>query len=93
MAWTLHELARHPDLQHRAYLAAQENDDRYLEAALKESMQLHPVIASTAPKLTRDQVIGGWHPPAGTVVNTSILLAHQRPDSYPDANTYRLTDS
>jgi cytochrome P450 family 135 len=22
LAWTLHELARHPDIQHRAYLAA-----------------------------------------------------------------------
>jgi cytochrome P450 len=47
------------------------------------------VIASTARKLTRDQVIGGWHLPAGTVVNTSILLAHQRRDSFPDAITYR----
>lgn len=89
LAWTLHELARHPDLQHRAHLATQDNDDRYLEATLKESMRLHPVIASTARKLTRDQVIGGWHLPAGTVVNTSILLAHQRPGSYPDAKTYR----
>jgi cytochrome P450 family 135 len=89
LAWTLHELARHPDIQHRAYLAAHDNDDRYLEAVLKESMRLHPVIASTARKLTRDQVIGGWHLPAGTVVNTSILLAHQRPDGFPNANIYR----
>lgn len=89
LAWTLYELARNPDLQHRAYLAARDEDDTYLEAALKESMRLHPVIASTARKLTRDQVIGGWRLPAGTVVNTSILLAHQRPDSYPDAWAYR----
>jgi cytochrome P450 len=89
LAWTLHELARHPDIQHRAYLAAHDNDDRYLEAVVKESMRLHPVIASTARKLTRDLVIGGWHLPAGTVVNTSILLAHQRRDSFPDAITYR----
>jgi cytochrome P450 family 135 len=89
LAWTLHELARHHDIQHRAHVATLDNDDRYLEAVLKESMRLHPVIASTARKLTRDQVIGGWHLPAGTVVNTSILLAHQRPDSFPDAFTYR----
>ncbi len=89
LAWTLYELARHPDLQHRAYRAAVENDDKYLEAALKESMRLHPVIAATARKLTRDQVIGGWQLPAGTVVSTSIVLAHQRRDSYPDATIYR----
>jgi cytochrome P450 family 135 len=89
LAWTLYELARHPDLQQAAYVAARDNDDKYLEATLKESMRLHPVIASTARKLTRDQVIGGWHLPAGTVVNTSILLAHQRADSFPDTWTYR----
>lgn len=89
LAWTLHELARNPDLQRRAHLAAQENDDKYLEAVLKESLRLHPVIAATARTLARDQVIGGWHLPKGTVVNASILLAHQRLDSYSDAKTFR----
>jgi cytochrome P450 family 135 len=89
LAWTLYELARHPDLQERAYVAAAENDDKYLEAVLKEAMRLHPIIAGTARKLTRDQVIGDWHLPAGTVVSTSIVLAHQRRDSYPDWRIYR----
>jgi cytochrome P450 family 135 len=89
LAWTLYELANHPDLQDEGYAAARDGDDKYLEALLKESMRLHPVIASTARKLTREQVIGGWKLPAGTVVNTSILLAHQRSDSYPDTWAYR----
>jgi len=89
LAWTVYELANHPGLQDQAYAAARDNDDKYLEAALKETMRLHPVIASTARKLTRDQVIGGWHLPAGTVVNTSILLAHQRSDNYVDTWAYR----
>lgn len=89
LSWTLYELARHPDLQHEGYVAARDGDDKFLEALLKESMRLHPVIASTARKLTREQEIGGWRLPAGTVVNTSILLAHQRSDSYPDTWVYR----
>jgi cytochrome P450 family 135 len=89
LSWTLYELAKHPELQDRAHAAAVDNDDKFLEATLKEGMRLHPVIASTARKLTRDQTIGGWYLPAGTVVNTSILLAHQRPDSYPEAEAYR----
>jgi cytochrome P450 len=89
LSWTLHELARHPELQHDGYIAARDGDDKFLEALLKESMRLHPVIASTARKLTRDQEIGEWKLPAGTVVNTSILLAHQRSESYPDRWTYR----
>ena len=89
LSWTLYELARHPELQHEGYTAARDGDDKFLEALLKESMRLHPVIASTARKLTREQEIGGWKLPAGTVVNTSILLAHQRSDNYPDTWTYR----
>ena len=89
LSWTLYELANHPDLQEQAYVAARDGDDKLLEALLKESMRLHPVIASTARKLTRDFEIGGWRLPAGTVVNTSILLAHQRSDNYPDTWTYR----
>lgn len=89
LSWTLYELARHPDLQHAGYVAARDGDDKFLEALFKESMRLHPVIASTARKLTREQEIGGWKLPAGTVVNTSILLAHQRADSHPDTWTYR----
>jgi len=89
LSWTLYELAAHPALQRRAYAAVIEDDDKYLEATLKEGMRLHPVIASTARKLTRDQMIGGWQLPAGTVVNTSILPAHQRSDGYPDTWTYR----
>jgi cytochrome P450 family 135 len=89
LSWTLYELALHPDVQHEGYVAARDGDDKFLEALLKESMRLHPVIASTARKLTRERDIGGWRLPAGTVVNTSILLAHQRSDSYPDTWTYR----
>jgi cytochrome P450 family 135 len=89
LSWTLYELANQPDLQDEGYTAARDGDEKFLKALLKESMRLHPVIASTARKLTREQVIGGWKLPAGTVVNTSILLAHQRSDSYPDAWTYR----
>ncbi|RYE38003.1 MAG: cytochrome P450 [Hyphomicrobiales bacterium] len=85
----LYELAAHPDIQHQAREAALAGDDKHLEAVLEEGMRLHPVIAATARKLTRDLTIGGWDLPAGTVVTTSILLAHQRQDSYADPFTFR----
>jgi cytochrome P450 family 135 len=43
LSWTLYELASHPAPQRRAYAAV-------IEATLKESMRLHPMIASTARK-------------------------------------------
>ncbi|MFD0000200.1 cytochrome P450 [Nocardia sp. NPDC127526] len=89
LAWTCHELAAAPDIQVTARRAAHAGDDKYLEAVLKEAMRRRPVIAATGRKLTRDMTIGGLDLPRGTVVSTSILLAHARPDSYPDVARFR----
>jgi cytochrome P450 len=89
LSWALYELAMNPDTQSRARDAALTGDDKYLEAVMKEAMRMHTVIASTARKLTRDMTIGGWPLPAGTVVNTSILLAHRSGEHYPDVAKFR----
>ncbi|WP_459963471.1 cytochrome P450 [Nocardia sp. IFM 10818] len=89
LAWTCHELAAAPDIQVTARRAAHDGDDKYLEAVLKEALRLRPVIAATGRKLTRDMTIGGVNLPRGTVVSTSILLAHRRPDAYPDVARFR----
>ncbi|UGT43718.1 cytochrome P450 [Nocardia yamanashiensis] len=89
LSWTLHELAADPVVQDTARRAAREGDDKYLEAALKEGMRRHTVIAATGRKLTRDLTIGGLDLPRGTVVSTSILLAHRSTSNYPDATAFR----
>ncbi|PXX68410.1 cytochrome P450 [Nocardia tenerifensis] len=89
LSWALYELARHPEIQQAAFDAACSGDDKYLEAVMKEAMRLHVVINGTNRKLTRDMTIGGRRLPAGTVVNTSILLAHRSPENYPDLAAYR----
>jgi cytochrome P450 len=89
MAWTLYELAKNPALQDQARKAANDNDDKFLEATLKESMRLHTVFPAAARKLTRQCEIGGWLLPAGTMVYASISLAHRDPDNFPDALVYR----
>ncbi|MEC3956547.1 cytochrome P450 [Nocardia sp. CDC153] len=89
LSWACHELAAHPDIQERARRAAHDGDEKYLEAVLKEAMRLHTVIAATGRKLTRDYTIGGIDLPKGTVVSTSILLAHHRDEAFPDALSFR----
>jgi len=89
LAWTLWELARHPELQAATRAAARSGDDKYLEAVLKEGMRLHTVIASTARKLTAPTTIDGHPIPRGTVVNTSILLAHNDPRNHPQPHEFR----
>lgn len=85
LAWALHELAADPDRQAAARRAALDGDTAYLEAVIKEALRFHWVIGGVVRKLTRDMTIGGHDLPGGTVVAASILLAHQRPEAYPDA--------
>ncbi|AYF78067.1 cytochrome P450 [Nocardia yunnanensis] len=89
LSWACHELAANPAIQDRAQLAAHEGDEKYLEAVLKEAMRRHTVIAATGRKLTRDRTIGGYELPKGTVVSTSILLAHSRTEAFPDVLAFR----
>ncbi|WP_433726646.1 cytochrome P450 [Nocardia sp. CA-129566] len=89
LAWTLWELARNAELQATARAAALDGDEKYLEAVLKEGMRRHTVIVSTARKLTQPTVIAGHRLPEGTVVNTSILLAHNDPRNHPQPEEFR----
>lgn len=89
LAWTLWELARHPEVQSAARAAANCGDDKYLEAVFKEGLRRHSVIVSTARKLTEPTVISGHPLPRGTVVNTSILLAHNDPRNHPQPDEFR----
>ncbi|WP_084514295.1 cytochrome P450 [Nocardia acidivorans] len=89
LSWACHELAAHPRVQESARSAAHDGDDKYLEAVLKESMRRRTVIAATGRRLTRDMTIGGYALPRGTVVSTSILLAHSRSDNFPDGTDFR----
>ncbi|UGT91041.1 cytochrome P450 [Mycobacterium ostraviense] len=89
LSWTLWELACNPDIQSQVVAAAAGGDDGFLTAVFKEGMRRHTVIASTARKLTIPTQIGGWRLPAGTVVNTSILLAHANAESHPDPTEFR----
>ncbi len=89
LAWTLQELGRDPGQLARARAAARSGDDAWLEAVLKESLRLHPVIPMVVRVLKRPATIGGVDLPEGTTVAASILLAHQRPGSHPDPWVFR----
>ncbi|MEO6471358.1 MAG: cytochrome P450 [Aeromicrobium sp.] len=87
LSFTLHELGRDPEIMQAALKAADEGDDAFLEACLKEAMRLHPVIDFVARTLKSPQVIGGWSLPRGDTVAPSIMLSHSR--NFDDSATYR----
>ncbi|MFX0580772.1 cytochrome P450 [Nocardia nepalensis] len=89
LSWALYELSVNADVQRGAHQAVRIDDDKALEAVMKEAMRMRTVIPGAVRKLTRDMTIGGWELPAGTVVSCSILLAHRSPANYPDTWTFR----
>lgn len=89
LAWALYEIGRDPAQLARAQEAARHGDDDHLEAVVKESMRVHPVIPMVVRTLLRPATIGDVDVPAGATVAASILLAHGRADSHPDPQVFR----
>ncbi|WP_323791668.1 cytochrome P450, partial [Nocardioides sp.] len=79
LAWALYELGRDSDLHARSVAAAAADGaeaDAWLEAVMKESMRLHPVIPMVVRTLMKDTSIAGYDLPAGTTIGPSIIINH-----------------
>lgn len=89
LSWALYELGRHPELLRRAQEAADSGDDDYLEAVMKESLRLHPVIPMVVRHLMAPFTVAGHRLPAGVSIGPSIILAHRDEQSFPQAEEFR----
>lgn len=84
LAWAFAHLHQHPDV-----LARAREEPAYLEACLKESMRLCPVVAHVTRVARRDVRIGGWEVPAGSRVFPSAYLAQRDPQVFPEPDRFR----
>jgi len=64
-------------------------DDAYLDAVVKETLRLRPVIDAAERTLTVPRTVAGWELPAGVKVYPGIALVHLREDLYPHAHEFR----
>jgi cytochrome P450 len=60
-----------------------------LDATVKESLRLQPVIPMVGRVLQEPMRIGGVDLPAGALVAPSIYLVHRRPSLYPEPERFR----
>jgi cytochrome P450 len=63
--------------------------DAYLDAVVKETLRMRPVIDATERTLTKPRVVAGWELPAGVKVYPGIALVQMREDLYPRAREFR----
>jgi len=64
-------------------------DDSYLDAVVKETLRLRPVIDGAERTLTVPRTVAGWELPAGVKVYPAIVLVHLREDLFPRAHEFR----
>ena len=89
LAWALERLVRHPDKLQRLRADVAAGEDEYLEAVVKETLRLRPILPLVARRLTAPMEIGGHLLPAGVRVTPCIYLVHRRPDVYPEPRRFR----
>ncbi len=89
LSWAIELLSRHPAALDRLTEEVDAGEAAHLDAVIKETLRLRPVIALVLRKLVEPMEIGGRLLPAGVSVAPSIHLVHRRPEIYPEPERFR----
>ena len=89
LAWCLERLMRSPERTERLQSELREGSDEYLDAVVKETLRVRPVVPVVARRLTEDRVIGGQLFERGTILMVSIYMVHTDPDSFEEPDEFR----
>jgi cytochrome P450 len=89
LAWAVERLVRHPAALERLTEEVRAGEEEYVDAVIRETLRLRPVIPFVGRRLTQAQTIAGHDLPAGARVAPSIHLVHRREDLYPQAAAFR----
>ena len=85
LAWAFDLLLHEP----RVMARANERDDAYLDAVVKEALRIRPVIQGVG-RVVRERPfeLGGYEIPVGIEINPSIRTIHRRGDLFPQPDRF-----
>jgi cytochrome P450 len=89
LAWAMERLLRSPRALARLRESVAAGEDEYLDATIKETLRVRPVIVDVARRVTAPTEIGGYELPAGTFVMAAIAALHYREDLFPRPHEFR----
>ncbi len=89
LAWAFDLLAHNPQVLSRLTAELAAGKPEYLDATIKETLRLRPVIALVDRLVRQDTQIGEYTMAAGTILCPNIYLAQRREDRYDDPAAFR----
>lgn len=89
LAWLFERLVRLPDVTDRVRGAIALQDDDYLEAVVKESLRLRPIVLDAPRLLVRPLELAGYQVPEGWYVAPLIPLVQTDPSTFEDPEVFR----
>jgi cytochrome P450 len=88
IAWAFDLLLHHPDKLARLKEELAAGREEYLDAVIKETLRIRPVVPGVVRKLTEPLELRGYEIPAGTRVAPNIYLTHRNPSVYPEPERF-----
>ncbi|MGI8430081.1 MAG: cytochrome P450 [Solirubrobacteraceae bacterium] len=86
LAWTFDLLLHSPATLTRTLAG----EDAYLDAVVKESLRIRPVIPAIGRVVRGEPFrLGAYEIPPGVEINPAIRVIHRRTDLYPDPDAFR----
>jgi cytochrome P450 len=88
IAWAFDLLLHNPSKLARLREGIDAGDEDYLDAVIKETLRIRPVVPGVVRKLTEPLELRGYELPAGTRVAPNIYLTHMNPAVFPEPKAF-----